>query len=154
MSNKPLDETDIPASDEIPGETYSTLERWIILIVIYVISLILCIIYLFLRVDVKQFSLPIFILCLIYSSLFVMLNEMTLLDLVFSNEVGMVKFFDMVSIYYKVFNWVDKICGYVIFNLLIAMKESGYFPLWKKFFDYWIRICKSIPKNLLIIGIE
>ena len=47
MSNKPIDETDVPASDEIPGETYSTLERWIILIVIYVVSLILCIIYLF-----------------------------------------------------------------------------------------------------------
>ena len=132
MNNYPLNETESSASDEIKGETYSTAERWIIFIVIYIISLIICIIYLFLRIDVKQFSLPIFILC-------------------FSNEVGMVKFFDMVSIYYKVFNWVDKICGYVIFNLLISMMESGYFPLWKKFFDYWIRICKSIPKNLCII---
>ena len=151
MSNKPLDETDVPTSDEIPGETYSTLERWIILIVIYVISLILCIIYLFLRVDVKQFSLPIFVLCLIYSSFFVMLNVMSLFDLFFSHEVGMIKFFDMVSIFYKVFNWVDKMCGYIIFNLLIAMMESGYFPIWKKFIDYWYRIVKKIPNNLCII---
>ena len=148
MSNKPLDETDVQASDEIIGEIYSTLERWIIFIVIYVVSLILCSIYLFWRVDVKQFSFPIFALCLIYSSFFVMLNEMALFDLFFSNEVGMVKFIDMISIFYEVFNWIDKICGYIIFNLLIAMMESGYFCIWKKFFDYWIRIGKSIPNNL------
>ena len=47
MSNKPLDGTDVPASDEIIGEIYSTLERSIIFIVIYVVSLILCSIYLF-----------------------------------------------------------------------------------------------------------
>ena len=64
MNNNPGDETDVPASDEIKGEIYSTTERWIIFIVIYVVSLILCIIYLFLRIDVKQFSFPIFLLCL------------------------------------------------------------------------------------------
>jgi len=151
MSNKPLDETDIPASDEISGEIYSTLERWIIFIIIYVVSLILCAIYLFLRVDNKQFSYLLFALCLVYSSFFVMLNVMTMFDLMFSNEIGMVKFFDMVSIFYDVFNWVDKICGYIIFNILIAMMESGYSPIWKKFLDYWIRIGKKIPKNLCII---
>ena len=76
---------------------------------------------------------------------------MAIFDLAFSNEVGMVKFFDMVSIFYKMFNWIDKICGHVIFNLLIAMIESGYFPIWKKLFDYWIILCKSIPNNLCII---
>jgi len=45
MSNTPLDETDIPASDEISGETYSTTEIWIIFAVIYAVSLIICIIY-------------------------------------------------------------------------------------------------------------
>jgi len=154
MDNKPVEETDVPASDKIKGETYSTSERWIIFIVIYVVSLIVCIAYLFLRIDVKQFSLPIFILCLIYSSLFVMLNVMSMFDLIFSNEVGMKKFFEMVSIFYQVFNWVDKILGYVVFNLLIAMMESGYYPIWKKFFDYWIKICKSIPKKLCEIIIR
>lgn len=147
MNNNPGDETDVPASDEIKGEIYSTTERWIIFIVIYVVSLVICIIYLFLRIDVKQFSLPIFILCLINSSLFVMLNVMSMFDLMFSSEVGMEKFFDMVSIFYQIFNWVDKMLGYIIFNLLIAMLESGYYPIWKKFFDYWIKIWKIIPKK-------
>ena len=80
-----------------------------------------------------------------------MLNVISLFDLFFSHEVGMIKFFDMVSIFYKVFNWVDKMCGYIIFNLLIAMMESGYFPIWKKFIDYWYRIVKKIPNNLCII---
>ena len=53
MNNNPINEKDISASDEINGEAYSTAERWIIFIVIYVISLILCIIYMFLRIDVK-----------------------------------------------------------------------------------------------------
>ena len=141
MSNNPADET----------ETFSTTERWVIFIVIYVVSLIICMIYLFLRIDIKQFSFPIFVLCLIYSSLFVMLNVISMFDLMFSHEKGMVKFFDMVSTFYEIFNWVDKILGYVIFNLLIAMMESGYSKMWKKFFDYWIRICKSIPNNLCII---
>ena len=154
MSNKPVDETDTSTLDEIRGETYSTLERWIIFIVIYAVSLILCIVFLFLRTDVKQFSVPIFILCLIYSSFFVMLNVMTLFDLMFSSEEGMIKFFEMVSIYYQVFNWIDKALGYVVFNLLIAMMESGYSPIWKKFLDYWIRIGKSIPKKICEIIIR
>ena len=83
-----------------------------------------------------------------------MLNAMTMFDLIFSNEVGMEKFFEMISIFYQIFNWVDKILGYVVFNLLIAMMESGYFPIWKKFFDYWIKICKSIPKKLCEIIIR
>ena len=148
MSNKPLDETDVPASDEVSGEIYSTKETWIIFIVIYAVSLIICVIYLFFRIDVKQFSFLIFALCSLYSSFFVMLNEMALFDLFFSHDVRMVKFYDKVSIFYKVFNWVDKICGYIIFNLLIAMMESGYSPIWKKFIDYWYRIGKSIPHNL------
>jgi len=147
MNNIPEGETDAAASDKIKGETYSTTERWIIFIVIYVVSLIICIVYLFLRIDVKQFSLPIFILCLIYSSLFVMLNVISMFDFMFSNQVGMEKFFEMVSIFYQIFNWVDKILGYIVFNLLIAMLESGYYPIWKKFFDYWIKIWKIIPKK-------
>ena len=113
MSNTPLDETDIPASDEISGETYSTTEIWIIFAVIYAVSLIICIIYLVYRVDVKQFSFLIFVICLIYSSFFIMLNEMAMLDLFFSHEVGMVQFIDMISKFYKVFNYVDKVCGFL-----------------------------------------
>jgi len=148
MSNTPLDETDIPASDEISGETYSTTEIWIIFAVIYAVSLIICIIYLVYRVDVKQFSFLIFVICLIYSSFFIMLNEMAMLDLFFSHEVGMVQFIDMISKFYKVFNYVDKVCGFFIFNVLISMMESGYSSYLKKFCDYWCRIGKKIPKNL------
>ena len=101
MNNNPIDETEVPASDEIKGEIYSTVERWIILIVMYVISLIICIVYLFKRIDAKQFSWPMFILCLIYSSFFVTLNAISVFDIAVSNEVGIKKFFEMVSIYYK-----------------------------------------------------
>ena len=114
MENKTTEETDIPSSDEIKGETYSIAERWIILIAIYVFSLVICIIYLLRRIDVKQFSFPIFLLCLIYSSLFVMLNAMSMYDLLFSNEVGMEKFFEMVSTFYKVFNWTEK-CWVILY---------------------------------------
>ncbi len=65
MNNNPLNETNI-ASDEIKGETYSTTERWIIFLVIYTVSLILCIIYMCFRIDGKQFSFSLFVLCLIY----------------------------------------------------------------------------------------
>ena len=154
MSNHPLDEIDTSSSDEISGEIYNLTERWIIFIVLYVISLILCIIYLCIRTDFKQFSLPIFLLCLVYSSLFVMLNVMAMFDLVFSSEKGFVKFFKMVSIFYQVFNWVDKMLGYIVFNLLIAMMESGYYSNWLKFLDYWIKIRKSIPKKKVEIIIK
>ena len=88
MINNSINETDAISSDEIIGETYSTLERWIIFIVIYIVSLILCIVFLLLRTDVKQFSLPIFVLCLVYSSFLVMLNVMAMFDLVFSSQKG------------------------------------------------------------------
>ena len=134
MNNNTLNETD-GASDEIKGETYSITERWIILLVIYTVSLILCILYMRHRIDYKQFSLPL----------------LSMLDLGFSSEVGMVKFVNMISIYYEIFNWIDKILGFIIFNLLIAILESGYYSIWKKFFDYWIRIWKRIPTHLFII---
>ena len=111
MNNNTLNETD-GASHEIKGETYSTTERWIILLVIYIVSLILCIIYMCFRIDAKQFSFSLFVLCLIYSSFFVMLNVISMLDLGFSSEVGMVKFVNMISIYYEIFNWIDKILGF------------------------------------------
>ena len=149
MPNKSVTETDVSK-----GEIYSTSERWIIFIVIYVVSLIICIVYIFCRTDIKQFSLPIFVLCLIYSSFFVMLNVITMFDLTFCNSEGMAKFFEMISIYYEVFNWLDKVLGYIIFNLMIAMMQSGYFPIWKKFVDYWIKIWHSIPKNLIEIIIR
>ena len=114
MINNSINETDASSSDDIIGETYSTYERWIIFIVIYVISLIICIVFLFLRIDVKQFSLPLFVLCLIFSSFFVMLNVMAMFDLLFSNDKGMIKFLKMVSTFYEVFNIVDKTLGYVI----------------------------------------
>ena len=146
MSNTPLDETDIPASDEISCETYSTTEIWIIFAVIYAVSLIICIIYLVYRVDVKQFSFLIFVICLIYSSFFIMLNEMAMLDLFFSHEVGMVQFIDMISKFYKVFNYVDKVCGFFIFNVLISMMESGYSSYLKKFCDIGVEYSRKFQK--------
>ena len=103
MNNNPVDEADV-VSDEIKGEIYSITERLIILIVIFIIGLILCIIYLCRRIDIKQFSCLYFFICLIYSSMFIMLNVITMFDLVYSNEVRMTKFLDMISIYYKIFN--------------------------------------------------
>ena len=150
MNNNTLNETD-GASDEIKGETYSITERWIILLVIYIVSLILCIIYMCFRIDAKQFSFSLFVLCLIYSSFFVMLNVISLFDLLYSNEVGMVKFVNMISIYYDNFEKLDKILGFLIFNIVIDILESGYYSIWKKFFDCLIRIRKRIPTHLFII---
>jgi len=59
MDNNPGDKTDVAASDEIKDETFSTTESWVIFLVIYVFSLILCFLYLFFRIDVKQFSISI-----------------------------------------------------------------------------------------------
>ena len=77
MNNNPVNETD-KTSVEIKGELYSRTERWIILIVIYIVTLILCILYLCCRIDTKQLSFPLFVLCLIYSSFFVMLNVISI----------------------------------------------------------------------------
>jgi len=119
MENKSTEEeADILASDRIKGE----------------FSLVICIVYLFWRIDVKKFTFTIFLLCLIYSSLFVMLNAMTMFDILFNKEAGMEKFFEMVSIFYQIFNLVDKILGYIVFNLLIAIMESGYSIFCYKYF--------------------
>ena len=75
-------------------------------------------------------------------------------DLIFSHEERYEKFFKMVSNFYQVFNWVDKILGYIVFNLLIAMMESGYYSKSLKLFDYWIKIWKSIPKKIIEIIIK
>ena len=48
----------------------------------HVISLIICFLYLFSRIDSKQFSWPIFLLCLIYSSFFVTLNNVNTNDII------------------------------------------------------------------------
>jgi len=57
----------------------------------------------------------------------------------------------MVSIFYQILNWVDKILGYIIFNLLIAMLESGNSKIWRNFLTFGLKYGKLFQKNLFEI---
>ena len=133
-------------STELIEEKYSLGQRWLILVIIYVISLIICIIFLFLRTDVKQFSLPIFILCLIYSSFFVLLNVIAMFDLLFSNDAGFTKLLNMIEKYYNIYDYIDKCFGFVLFNIIIKVMESGFYFWLKRIFDYFVRIGRKLTK--------
>ena len=68
------------------SEIYSTTERAIIFTIIYAVSFIVSLIFLYRRVDYKKTSLIIFILCWIYFSLFVSLNIIGMFDLFYGGK--------------------------------------------------------------------
>ena len=127
-------------------EIYSLAERWLIVSIIYVISLIICIIYSCCRVDRNQISCVIFILSIIYASLFVFLNVIVIVDLLFNNEEGFEKLIKIITNFYIIFNYVDKIFGYFLFTGLIYYLESGHYSKIKKLLDYFIRTYLNIKK--------
>ena len=63
-------------------EIYSAKERWIIFLVLYGASLLICCIYMILRVDYRQTSIIIFIISLVYATAFIYLNLLAVSDLV------------------------------------------------------------------------
>ena len=112
------------------AEVYSTWERAIIFVVYFIASATISTVYLSCKVDLEKTSKVIFITCIIYATAFVYLNLLAMLDLVFINVEGFSKFSDVLSIYYKVFYWIDKAFGLVIFNILIYYIESGQYSIY------------------------
>lgn len=128
------------------NEKYSSGERATIFSIYAVASLIASIAYLCCRINFKQNSKIIFIICVIYATAFVYLDLLGMFDLVFNNVNGFSKFSKFIAKYYQVFNWIDKALGFVIFNLLIYYLESGYHLIHKKLLDGFIRTWYSITK--------
>ena len=126
------------------SEIYSAKERWIIFMVLLCASMLVSLVYTFLRVDRRQISIIIFIICLIYATAFVYLNLLAVFDLTFTSEEGYEKLLKLISVYYKVFTWIDKALGFVIFNLLIYYLESGHFEIYKRILDGFIRTYNEI----------
>ena len=127
-------------------EIFSLGKRWILISVIYGVSLTTSIIYLCCRVDRKQTSYIIFVLCIIYTSLFVFLNIIAVLDLFFNSKKGFGTLIEIISKFYTIFDYVDKILGFVIFTWLIFYLESGHYSKIKRLLDYPIRIYQNIKK--------
>ena len=108
-------------------EIYTLAERWIILLTIYILSLFTSIVFLYGRIKIKINNCVIFIICVIYSSLFVFLNVIAVFDLIMNNVKGCEKMMNMIEKYYEIFDWVDKILGFIIFNIIIYYIESGWY---------------------------
>ena len=137
------------------GENYPPSTIWTVVIVLYIISLAISIIYLCYYVNCGKTSLILLILCIIYFSLFIFLNIIAIFDLVFNRESGLEKFFKIIKNFYLIFSLVTKVLGFVIFNIWINYLESGYSTNCKKLCDAFKRICykiKKIPKRILIIA--
>jgi len=128
------------------SEVYSSGERAAIFSILFAASLVISILYLCCRINFKQNSKVIFIICIIYATAFVYLNLLAMFDLVFNNVNGFSKFSKFISVYYQAFSYIDKILGFVIFNLIIYFLESGYFQIHKRLADYFIRLWYGIKK--------
>ena len=114
-------------------EIYNKAERAVILLTIYLVSFLASLIYFCYRVDFKKTSCLIFIICLIYASLFCFLNIISIVDLVLNSEEGFTKLMKFIQNFYKVFTWVDKVSGFKflifslgIFDFYVYIRESGY----------------------------
>ena len=127
-------------------EIYTLAERWIILLTIYMLSLFTSIVFLCGRIKIKLNNCVIFIICVIYSSLFVFLNVIAVFDLMWNNVKGCEKMMNMIEKYYEIFDWVDKILGFIIFNIIIYYIESGWYWFPLRLIDGIIRFICSFKK--------
>ena len=133
-------------------ELYTLAERWIILLTLYILSLFTSITFICCRVKIKKNNSIIFIICVIYSSLFIFLNVIAIFDLTMKNIKECQKFMNMIEKYYEIFNLVDKIFGYIIFNIIIYYIESGWYWFPLRLFDIFIRACCRLIKLLEMKG--
>ena len=133
-------------------DIYSSKQRAIIFSVIFIASFIISLIYLFFRVDYNKISKVIFILSIIYASLFVALNLISVFDLMSGNREQNEKFSKSISDYYTAFNYIDKVLGFILFKELICYLESGQFTQINKILDFirilFYKIIKIIKKFL------
>ena len=116
-------------------DIYSAGERALIFVIIAVVSIASSLICLIRLVDRKKVSWYIFIICLVYSSLFVFLNIISMFDLIFSGQKGFTNFSKFISNFYTVFDYIDKALGFFIFPWMIYYLESGQQTIGKKILD-------------------
>ena len=129
-------------------EIYTLSERWIILLTIYILSLFTSITFACCRIKIGKKNIIIFIICIIYSSLFIFLNVIAIFDLGMNNVKECEKLMNMIEKFYEIFNWVDKILGYLVFNIIIYYIESGWYWFPLRLFDGIIRFFCSFKKLL------
>ena len=127
-------------------EIYTLAERWIILLTIYILSLFTSITFLYRHIKIKKNNIIIFIICVIYSSLFVFLNVIGVFDLAMNNINRCKKMMNMIKKYYEIFSWVDRILGFIIFNIIIYYIESGWYWFPLRLLDSIIRLFCSFKK--------
>ena len=134
------------------SEIYSNGEIALIYIIISIFSIGASLVYLFWHIDYKKLkwpNWPIFILCFIYTTLFVFLVLIAMFDLVFNNQKGFSKFSNVISKYYDIFDYIDKILGYIVFPIIIYYLESGHFTIFRKLLDGLIGIAKEFVEALI-----
>ena len=127
---------------------YTNEEIWIIISVIYIISLIASIIYFLYYIDCKKINIVLLIICIIYMSFFFFLNIIASLDLVFSNEKGFSNLINVITKFYSNFNLISYIISLFLLNVIIFYLESGYFTFYKRILDLIFRIKNKYLKNI------
>ena len=132
------------------AEIYSIGERILIYAIIAAFALAGPLIYLCCRINRSKVSWYIFVICLIYSALFVFLNIIAMFDLCFSNQKGFENFSKVISKYYEAFDYIDKILGFLIFPLIINFLESGHYSVIGKILDSLFGIIYELYETLIL----
>ena len=127
---------------------YTNEEIWIIISVIYIISLIASIIYFLYYIDCKKINIVLLIICIIYMSLFFFLNLIAALDLVFCKDKGFSNLMNVITKFYSNFNLISYIISLFLLNVIIFYLESGYFTFYKRILDLIFRIKNKYLKNI------
>ena len=132
------------------SEFYSNGERVLIFGIIIAVSFIITLIYLCCRIDRKNISWFIFIICWLSSSLFIFLNIIAMFDIVFNNHQGFEKFAKFISKFYNIYDYIDKALGFLIFPLIISFLESGGFSIWRRLLDAFLGVIKEFIESLIL----
>jgi hypothetical protein len=132
------------------AEIYSIGERILIYAIIAAFAIAGPLIYLCCRINRNKVSWYIFVICLIYSALFVFLNIIAMFDLCFSNQKGFENFSKVISKYYEAFDYIDKILGFLIFPLIINFLESGHYSVIGKILDSLFGIIYELYETLIL----
>ena len=132
------------------SEFYSNGERALIFGIIIAFSFIITLIYLCCRIDRKNISWFIFIICWLSSSLFIFLNIIAMFDTVFNNHKGFEKFSKFISKFYQIYDYIDKALGFLIFPFIISYLESGGFSICRRIWDAFLGIIKEFIESLIL----
>ena len=127
---------------------YTNEEIWIIISVIYIISLIASIIYFLYYIDCKKINIVLLIICIIYMSFFFFLNLIAALDLSFCKDKGFSNLMNVITKFYSNFNLISYIISLFLLNVIIFYLESGYFTFYKRILDLIFRIKNKYLKNI------